>query len=63
MDAQNLHGRTEIAWTHRICMDSPLNLHGCIDELVGGGSVIRGAYTNLPFSSYSHLSEIVKQYI
>ena len=62
MDVQNLHGRTEFtltsgfvygrtkfAWTHRICMDTTLNLHGGVVELVGGGSVIHGVLSCLVF--------------
>ena len=50
MDGQNLYGRTEFSWTHGICidaqnfLDAPLNLHGGVVDLVGGGSVINKAY-------------------
>ena len=40
MDARNLHGRTESAWTHGICMDAR-NLHGRTTEFAcwcGGDS-------------------------
>ena len=36
MDAWNLHGRKESAWTHGICMDAPLNLHAGVVEIVSG---------------------------
>ena len=47
MDAQNLHGRTEFAWTHGICMDAARKLeigNWIVVELVSGGSVINEAY-------------------
>ena len=37
MDTQNLQGRRQFAWTHRICMDARIcmdshNLHKCTTE-------------------------------